>query len=258
MSALVSPAPVSVTWDSAPVRTQYADCRIVFDGVATVGAKRYRVNASATRGARKPEIVLRHVGGAKGGQALPESQLIHVRDVIILAATLHLKPMREAVIAACREGRESEIVSAVDPAPVRLRQTRGPDGQSRLVAVDRFLSNVASIKALCAPVDPAPALAIVTGASVDGPQYLTGQGFCNDAHAALVMPMADAIEIAAREDAKEAAYRSPDNGVYQIKATPYKGPALYTLADYDRDAKEAAALDSFYGADVDLDGGRQG
>lgn len=226
MSANVTPAPVSVAWDSAPVRQQFGDCRVVFDGVATVGAKRYRVNVSATRGARKPEIMLRHVGGAKGGQALPESQLIDVRDIIILAATLHLKPMRDAIVAACREGRESEIVSdtslgaetlakadsqgalvimAYDagpvifaddaaafrhwidapetdkpvfwsrpsvyapftiselphskataetwaaPAPVRLRQLRGPDGQSILTA---------------APVDPAPALGEIGIASI--------------------------------------------------------------------------------------------
>lgn len=208
----VAPAPaVSVTWDSAPVRQQFGDCRVVFDGVAVVGFKEYRVNVTATRGARKPEITLRYTGKRRG-TAVPESHLADVRAEIILAATLHLKPMRDAIIVACREGRESEIVSPatlpelmadalapvdpdrditengvtsgltgpdwepsadmrffaqstdndmlmafgatreaalaklaseggepvsrapVDPAPVRLRQLRGPDGQSVLVA----------------------------------------------------------------------------------------------------------------------------
>lgn len=58
------------------------------------------------------------------------------------------------------------------------------------------------------------------------------------------MPMADAVEIAAREESKAAATRSPDNGIYQIKAAPYRGPVLYTLADYDRDALDALYRDA--------------
>lgn len=97
----------------------------------------------------------------------------------------------------------------------------------------------------------APALGVVAGRSVDGTEWLTGHGFSGDARAALVMPWADAVEIAAREERAASARRSPDNGVYQIAARPYRGPALYTLADYDADAAEAAALDALYSEGAD-------
>ena len=69
--------------------------------------------------------------------------------------------------------------------------------------------------------------------------------------AALVMPLGDALAIAEREERKAAATRSPDNGVYQIAARPWGGPSLYTLADYERDAAEAAALDALYSEGAD-------
>ncbi len=97
----------------------------------------------------------------------------------------------------------------------------------------------------------APALGVVAGRSVDGTEWLTGHGFSGDARAALVMPWRDAVEIAAREERAASARRSPDNGIYQIAARPYRGPALYTLADYDADAAEAAALDALYGEGAD-------
>lgn len=96
----------------------------------------------------------------------------------------------------------------------------------------------------------ADALAIVTGRSVDGAEYLTAHGMSGDRRAALVMPWADAVAIAASEESKAAATRSPDCGVYGIKAAPYGGPSLYTLADYQTDEREGAALDALYGADA--------
>lgn len=93
----------------------------------------------------------------------------------------------------------------------------------------------------------APALGVVAGRSVDGTEWLTGHGMSGDYRHALVMPWADAVEIAAREERKASATRSPDSGVYGIKARPYRGPSPYTLADYESDEREAAALDALYG-----------
>lgn len=87
---------------------------------------------------------------------------------------------------------------------------------------------------------------VVASRSVDGAEYLTGMGWSGDYRAALVMSPADAREIAAREETKAAATRSPDNGTYQIKAHVWNGPRLYTVAEYESD--EAARLDSLYGA----------
>lgn len=90
----------------------------------------------------------------------------------------------------------------------------------------------------------------VAGRSIDGAEYLTRHGFGSDFRESLVMTAADAREIAEREETKARATRSPENGVYQIKAHVWTGPALYSLADYDRDAAEAAELDAYLSANA--------
>lgn len=97
-----------------------------------------------------------------------------------------------------------------------------------------------------APRSP-DALYVVTGRSVDGTEWLTPAGFSTDRRAALLMSADDAAEIARREESRAAETRTPDAGTYQIKARPYSGPVLYTLADYESDAAESAALDALYG-----------
>lgn len=86
---------------------------------------------------------------------------------------------------------------------------------------------------------------VVTGRSVDGAEYFAGTGWSGDYRAALVMSPADAAEIAKREETKAAATRSPDAGVYRIKAALWTGPRLYSVAEYERDEAEAAALESY-------------
>lgn len=176
-----------------------------------------------------PEIVsdadagdIRTVDGIESGHTGPDwepsaAELFYAQNVET-PALMAFGPTREAALAALEAGKAEPVArAAVDPVPV----------------------------------DPA-APHIVTGRSVDGTEYLTPMGWSGDARAALVMPYADAVEIARREDEREAATRSPDSGVYQIQARPFTGPALYTLADYDRDAREAAELDSLYGEEPAL------
>jgi len=90
---------MQITWDSAPVKTQFGDMRIVCDGVAEVSGKRYRINASATRGARKPELMLRYLTKARSGVAVPEAALPEVRAAALASFAELLKPIRAAIIA---------------------------------------------------------------------------------------------------------------------------------------------------------------
>lgn len=115
--------PVNVAWDSDPVRQSFGACNVVFDGVAYVGGKSYRVNVTATRGARKPEIMLRYLTPAKSGQSVPESSLADVRAALVELATAHLSPMRAALVdharrVSARFGEDNptadEIESRVD------------------------------------------------------------------------------------------------------------------------------------------------
>lgn len=71
----------------------------------------------------------------------------------------------------------------------------------------------------CTHCAPEP-LYYVSGRSVDGAEYLTGFGWSYDSRDALAMPLADATRVAAEQEAKHAATRGPDCGIYQIKARP--------------------------------------
>lgn len=97
---------VSITWDSAPVRQAFGACNVVFDGVATVAGKRYRINGTATRGARKPEVMLRYLTAAKSGQIVPESALQNVRAAAVASALELLAPMRAELVAHARRVAE--------------------------------------------------------------------------------------------------------------------------------------------------------
>jgi hypothetical protein len=99
---------INVTWDSSPVRTQFGAMDIVCDGVAEVAGKRYRVNASATRGARKPDLILRYLSDAKRGHAVPESHLADVRAAALASFAELLKPVRAAIVAEANK-LESEM-----------------------------------------------------------------------------------------------------------------------------------------------------
>ncbi len=88
---------------------------------------------------------------------------------------------------------------------------------------------------------------MITGRSIDGTLYYSGQGWDCGPIGALVMTKADAETIAARLEAREAPTRSPDNGVYQIKAVEWKGPTLWTLADEDEADAINNQLESLYG-----------
>lgn len=50
------------------------------------------------------------------------------------------------------------------------------------------------------------------------------------------------------ETAKAAATRSPDNGIYQIKAHVWSGPRLYSVSEYESDEAEAARMDEYFRA----------
>lgn len=121
-------AAVAVTWDGAPVRQSFGACLVVLDGVATVGGRSYRVNVTATRGARKPEAILRYMTDAKRGHAVPEGRLPEVREAVRLAAVEALAPMRAAFIAAAQAdpvtvpdyGQDMTADSPIVPAPVTL------------------------------------------------------------------------------------------------------------------------------------------
>lgn len=93
----------------------------------------------------------------------------------------------------------------------------------------------------------------VTGRSVDGREYLTPFGWQGDKQCALVMPLDDATRIAEAEEKKQSATRNLDCGIYGIAATQWRGPSLYSFADYERDACEVEELDSVYGYDGDED-----
>lgn len=88
---------ISIEWDGNPVRQQFGNCNTVADGVATLpNGKRYRINATATRGCRKPEIALRHL---PSGRAVPDSHLATVRAAALEAWAAILEPMRAAYVA---------------------------------------------------------------------------------------------------------------------------------------------------------------
>lgn len=295
--------PVSVTFDAPPLRQSFGACNVVFDGVATVGATSYRVNVTATRGARKPDVTLRYATPAKLGHVVPESALASVRAAVVEAAKRHLAPMRAAIVEAAESGdrdarnavqesaakatlamaervqREAaddmgfgtETVSAV---PVVLPVTSAPmeprrdnveyhAGRKAFAAggscpytvggerAARWNLGHVEAAALASPVPgfadakgPAP-FAMVAGRSIDGAEYLTREGFHGDRTAALVMEWQTAIAIAASEERKAAATRCPESGVYGIKATPWERPALYSLADYEADERDAESLASY-------------
>lgn len=100
-------SPVAVSFDAAPLRQSFGACNVVFDGVATRNGTEYRVNVTATRGGRKPEVMLRYLTPAKSGQAVPETMLADVRAAVVAAAVEHLAPYRAAYVAECRARDEA-------------------------------------------------------------------------------------------------------------------------------------------------------
>ncbi len=91
---------IQVSWDAAPVQTQFGECLIIADGVATFrDGRTYRVNASATRGARNPEVMLRFLSTGRRGAIVPENQMRDVRAAALASFAELLKPMRAAIVA---------------------------------------------------------------------------------------------------------------------------------------------------------------
>lgn len=99
---------VTLDWDGAPVRQSFGACNVVCDGLAKVQVsgtgivREFRVNLTATRGARNPEITLRYMTAAKRGHVVPDNALGDVRTAVIAAAVEHLSAMRAAWVAECR------------------------------------------------------------------------------------------------------------------------------------------------------------
>lgn len=74
---------------------------------------------------------------------------------------------------------------------------------------------------------------VVKGRSVDGTLYRSVvYGWTDDKREATLLELSEAQTWAARLEAAEAKTRSPDNGVYQIKALE-TAPPIYKLADID-------------------------
>lgn len=101
-------------------------------------------------------------------------------------------------------------------------------------------------------VSPAPeaaALFVITCRTIDGREWLSRGGWTGERGEAVIMSEADALTIAAKEkDGEEARPdRNPDNGRYNIKASPYAGPALYTLAEYEEAEAFNAMMMEMYG-----------
>lgn len=147
-------ASIVIKWDRAPVRQSFGACNVVFDGVATVNGKSYRINGSANRACRKIEIALRYLTHAKRGGIVPASMLHDVRMAAMQSAAELLAPMRAEWLAPLRAELLALIRAETVSAPIRLRQLRGPDGQSVLVPapVDPRARVAANIAALSAPV----------------------------------------------------------------------------------------------------------
>lgn len=126
-------ASIAIKWDRAPVRQSFGACNVVFDGVATVNGKSYRINGSANRACREIEIALRYLTHAKRGGIVPASMLHDVRMAAMQSAAELLAPMRAEWMAPLRAELLALIRAETVSAPIRLRQLRGPDGQSVLV-----------------------------------------------------------------------------------------------------------------------------
>lgn len=103
---------ISITWDGAPIRQSFGKCNIVADGVAELAnGKRYRINASASRYFRDPEIVLRNL---PGGRYVPDNQLATIRAAALEAFTAILAPMRAEFVARARAADEAYMAEQRD------------------------------------------------------------------------------------------------------------------------------------------------
>lgn len=126
-------ASIVIKWDRAPVRQAFGACNVVFDGVATVNGKSYRINGIANRACRKIEIALRYLSPVRRGHIVPVSMLHDVRMAAMQSAAELLAPMRAEYVAKA-QAADAAYMSETVSAPIKLRQLRGPDGQSVLAA----------------------------------------------------------------------------------------------------------------------------
>lgn len=135
----------------------------------------------------------------------------------------------------------NRLAGRIEAAAELARGTRGgfdPTGNGP-AAMDAILSALAGAESI------ETESYVVSGRSIDGTEYLTPIGWGGDYRAALVMSPADAREIAEREEKKAAATRSPDSGVYQIRAHSWSGPRFYSLAEYEKDQEEERRFDEY-------------
>ena len=94
---------ISVEWDGRAIRQAFGACNIVADGVATLAdGRRFRVNASANRAGRKPEVILRYMTKAKRGAIVPESALAEVRAAALSSFAEFIAPLRAEFLAPLR------------------------------------------------------------------------------------------------------------------------------------------------------------